>query len=379
MKGSGAWPFLLFILFVSPPVFGHAQEPSKIGVILSLSGPASFIGQAQRNAINIIEEEVNRKEELQSQRVKFIIHDDGGDKDKALVGIKRLIDQENVLAVIGPSLSPITFALIPVAEDKKVPLISLAAAVEIVRPVKPWVFKVPPSDSQAVEKLLEFLGAKNLRRVGLIYSGETFGLSGRDKFYEQAAGKGFELVAQEGYNPGDIDMREQIRKVVAAQADVLVVWGTLPGPALIARQMREMGAQLPLVNSHGAEPKKLMELGAAALSGSYLLTSPLLVVEQIPDADERQGALRKFRAEYEKRYGAADPFGGYAWDGARLVLNALKEAGLDRKKIRDYLEKVVNFQGPTGTFNFSPTDHNGLSKDAFVIVKIEGGNLKLVQ
>ncbi|MEE8450217.1 MAG: ABC transporter substrate-binding protein [Thermodesulfobacteriota bacterium] len=358
------------------PAFG--QEPYKIGAVLSTTGPAAFMGEPQKNSLLMIQQEINSRGGIDGHPLQMIIYDDASNRDQAIKAVNRLIEQDRVVAIIGPSLSSSTLAAIPLVEEGKVPLISCAAAVEIVRPVKPWVFKTPPSDALAVERILTFLKSRQLSKLGLIYDQDAFGTAGRDRFFEQSSSRDIELVAKERYDAKEIDMREQIRKVVAKGAQAIVVWGTGPAPVVIARDMKDMGVDLPLINSHGVIPSELVELGREAVNGSYLPVLSFFATELLSDRDPQKKLINKYRADYQKRYGRAQIFGSYAWDAAWMVIDALKNVGADRKKIRDYLENLKNVLGISGVYNISAQDHNGLSRNAFMMVQIDGNRVKLV-
>jgi branched-chain amino acid transport system substrate-binding protein len=356
-----------------------AEEPYKLGAVLSTTGPAAFMGEPQKNSLLMVQQEVNSRGGIAGHPLEIIIYDDASDRDKAINAVNRLIEQDQVVAIIGPTLSSSSLAVIPLVEEGKVALISCGAAVEIVWPVKPWVFKTPPSDALAVEQILSFLKSRQLGKLGLIYDQDAFGSAGRDRFFEQSSGQNIELVAEEKYEAKQIDMREQIRRVVAAGAQAIVVWGTGPAPVVVARDMKDMGVDLPLINSHGVIPGELIELGREAVNGSYLPVLSFFSTQLLSDRDPQKKLIQRYKSDYQKRYGRAQIFGSYAWDAAWMVIDALKNVGADRKKVRDYLENLKNVLGISGVYNLSAEDHNGLSRNAFMMVQIEGNKIKLVE
>jgi len=144
--------------------------------------------------------------------------------------------------------------------------------------------------------------------------------------------------------------------------------------------MRQLGMQIPLIQSHGIANKKFIELAGEAAEGVVFPAGRLIVAEELPDSDPQKSLLLKYANDFQQKYGrSADTFGGHAWDALQLVVSALKKAGPDKAKIRDEIENTRNFIGTGGIFNFSPTEHNGLTKEAFVMVTIRDGNWRLLK
>jgi branched-chain amino acid transport system substrate-binding protein len=286
-----------------------------------------------------------------------------------------------VLAIVGPSLSGTTLAVVPIAEKAQVPLISCAASVKITTPVKKWVFKTPQTDVMAVAKIYEYLKGQGVTEIAILTVGNAFGDSGREQLIKQAPDYGFEMVAAEKFGPKDTDMTPQLTKIRALKPEAIICWGTNPGPAVVAKNMRQLGIEIPLYQSHGVASKKFIELAAEAANGIILPTGKILVAGDLPDGDPQKAVLLKYIDDYEAKYKMAiSGFGGYAWDGLQILAQALEKAGDDRAKIRDEIERISGYVGISGIFRFSPQEHNGLTKEeAFVMVKIVDGNWQVIQ
>jgi branched-chain amino acid transport system substrate-binding protein len=357
-----------------------AKAPYKIGGLFSITGPNSFLGEPERNSMQLLAEQINAKGGINGRPLELVIYDDEGDEGKAVLNANKLIEKDQVLAIVGPSLTGTTMAVIPIVEKAQVPLISCAAGVKITTPVKKWVFKTPQTDVMAVAKIYEFMKRQGIRKIALLSVSNAFGDSGREQLVEQASGAGFQIVADEKFGASDADMTPQLTKIRGLSPDAIVCWGTNPGPAVVAKNMQQLGLKIPLYQSHGIASKKFIELAGTAADGIILPTGKILVAKSLPDNDPQKPVLLKYITDYEAKYKSAiSGFGGYAWEGLEMVVLALQKAGADRAKIRDEIEKVNGYVGISGIFRLSPQDHNGLSKDeAFVMVRIVNGDWQIL-
>ena len=376
MKAKWGLVVAVSLAVLSAWTFAQAAEPIRIGGIFSVTGPASFLGEPERNTAKLLEEDVNKSGGLLGRKVEIIIYDDETDATKAVTAVDRLIKKDRVVAIVGPSTSGNTLAIIPKVEEAKIPLVSCAAAKKIVDPVKKWVFKTPQSDELAVKRIYREMKKAGIKKIAIISASDAFGAAGREELKAIAPGAGLAIVADEVYGPKDTDMTAQLTKIKGTDAQAIVCWGTNPGPAVIARNRVQLGIKIPLYMSHGVASMKFIELaGAANAEGILLPAGRLIVCEQVAE-DQAQ---KKVLTDYSKQYVAAcnapvSTFGGHAWDAVMLVFQAIRDAkSADPAAIRDALERIKGFQGTAGEFNFSPTDHNGLTEDAFVMVKIHNG------
>jgi branched-chain amino acid transport system substrate-binding protein len=358
-----------------------AKAPYKIGGLFSITGPNSFLGEPERNSMQLLAEQINAKGGINGRPLELVIYDDEGDEGKAVLNANKLIEKDQVLAIVGPSLTGTTMAVIPIVEKAQVPLISCAAGVKITTPVKKWVFKTPQTDVMAVAKLYEFMKRQGIRKIAILTVSNAYGDSGREQLLEQAAGAGLQVVADEKFDAKDADMTPQLTKLRGLNPEAIVCWGTNPGPAVVAKNMQQLGLKIPLYQSHGVASKKFIELAGPACDGIVLPTGKILVAKNLPDSDPQKPVLLKYVSDYEAKYkSSVSGFGGYAWEGLDMVVMALQKVGADRAKIRDEIEKVNGYVGISGIFRMSPQDHNGLSKDeAFVMVRIVNGDWQILK
>jgi len=358
------------------PARAAAKSPYNIGAIFSVTGDNSPLGEPEKNTAVLLEERINKKGGINGHPVRIIVEDDAGQETKAVLAAKKLVERDRVIAVVGPSLSGTSLAIVGYMEQGKVPLVSCAASIKITTPadMRKWIFKTPQSDLQAMERIGAFLKHRHVSRVAFINVSNAYGMSGLEQARVVLPKMGIQIVASESFGPDDTDMTPQLTKIKATNAQALICWGTNPGPARVMVNARQLKLRMLMIQSHGIANKKFIELAGDAANGVIFPAGRLIVLDQIPKSDRQYGVLSEYTRLYKKMYGK-DPntFGGHAWDAITILADALGKVGPDRAKIRSYIEHRKGFVGTGGIFNFSPEDHNGLSRDAFVMVKIEKG------
>lgn len=271
-------------------------------------------------------------------------------------------------------------AVIPVAERYRVPLISCAAGIKITEPVKKWVFKTAQNDSLAVIRIYEHLRTQRMQRVALLTVSDGFGASGREQLKAQAARYGIRIVSDDTYGPKDTDMTSQLTRIRGLKPDAIICWGTNPGPAVITKNARQLGIRTPLFMSHGVSSKKYIALAGAAAEGVKLPSGRVIVADQLPASDPQKRSLITFVKGYQQYFKAeGDHFGGHAWDAVMLLKGAFERGADTPAAVRDQLERTRQFHGIGGTFTYSPRDHAGLGKDAFVLVEVRKGDWVIVR
>lgn len=385
MATKGTVPGIVFAALVATLLFGavaQAAEPIRIGAIFSVTGPASFLGEPEKNTAKMLEEDINKAGGLLGRKVEIIVYDDETDATKAVTAYDRLIKKDKVVAVVGPSTSGSTLAIVPKAEAAKIPLVSAAAAKKIVVPVKYWVFKTPQSDELAVKAIFKYAKKVGIKNIAIITASDAFGAAGREELKLLAPGAGFTIVADEVFGPKDTDMTAQLTKIKGTTAQAIICWGTNPGPAVIARNRVQLGIKIPLYNSHGVASKKFIELAGAENAEGVLLPAGRLIVEdQVAKNHPQKGVLSGYIKEYQAKYKQPiSTFGGHAWDAVMLVVQAIRDGkSAEPAAIRNALEKIRKFQGTAGEFNFSDKEHNGLTEDAFVMVQVKKGDWEMLK
>jgi branched-chain amino acid transport system substrate-binding protein len=356
-------------------------EPYVIGGIFSISGPASYLGEPERNSLQMVAEAINAKGGINGHPLKLIIYDDEGDVTKARLHATKLAQSKDVLAIIGPSLTHTSMAVLGITQKAKLPLISCAAGIGITAPAKDrvWVFKTAQTDRMAVDRIYQYLQKHQINQVGILTVSTGFGVSGKQQLLDLAPKYGIQVVGQEVFGEKDTDMTPQLTKLRGTPAQAIICWGTGPAPALVAKDMKQLGMTLPLIQSHGAASKKFIELAGDAAEGIIMPAGKLVIWKQLPDTDPQKAVCKEYAEKYTAKFKAPESsFGGYAYDALRMLDQTLAKTGPNRDKIRSGLEGIKNFVGVSGVFNMSPEDHNGLTEAAFVMVKIHNGGFQLI-
>lgn len=357
-----------------------AAEPLRIGALFSVTGPASFLGEPERNTLEMLVKEANAKGGIKGRKLELVVYDTQGDATKAVQLATKLIKNDKVSVIVGPSTTGETMAIIPVVEKEKIPLISCAAGVKITEPVKKYVFKTPANDHVAAEKIFNYMAAKKQKSVALLTVTDGFGSSGREQLKDLARKKGIAVVADETYGPKDTDMTAQLTKIKGSKADAIICWGTNPGPAIVTRNVKQLGIKIPLYQSHGVASKKYIELaGVDNAEGVILPAGKLAIFDKLSKKDPQAKILSDYNATYKKTFNVeASTFGGYAYDAFLMIGEALKK-GATPDKLRDGLEAIRKLVSVSGIFNMSATDHNGLDLSAFEMVKIVKGDWEIAK
>jgi branched-chain amino acid transport system substrate-binding protein len=361
---------------------GEASAQVKLGAVLSVTGPASFLGDPEKKTLEMYVDEINAKGGVNGQKLQLVVYDDGADANAARTFATRLIEEDKIIAMVGGTTTGATLAMIPVFEEAQIPLISLAGAVQIIDPVRKWVFKTPHTDKMACEKIFADLKQRNLTSVALISGTDAFGKSMRDQCVAVAPQAGITIAHEESYGPRDSDMTPQLTNIKGKPAVQAVINpGFGQGPAIVTRNYRQLGIALPLYQSHGVASKQFIELAGPAADGVRLPAAALLVAEKLPDNDPQKPVVVAYTRTYQQKTGqVVSTFGGHAYDGLMIFVEAAKRAGsFDKAKVREEIEKTKNFIGTGGVVNMSPRDHLGLDLSAFRMLEIKGGDWTLVQ
>ena len=355
-------------------------EPIKIGAVFSITGPASFLGEPERNSALMFEEQVNAAGGINGRPVKIIIYDTEGDATKTKNRIERLIKKDKVIAIIGPSRSGSSMAVIPVIEKAQILQISAAAAIQIVQPVKKWVFKTPQTDTSAVEAIYTHMKKDGLTKVALLTGSTGFGGAGRAQLKLVSERMGITIVADEVFGPKDTSVMAQLTKIRGTDAQAIIGWTIAPPQVIMLKNWKQLGMDknFRFYQSHGFGSKRNIELAGGAAEGVYAPLGRVVMAEILPKWSAQRAFALKYKTDYEKKFGkGVSTFGGHAWDALHLLKAAIEAVGTDKAKIRDYLELMKGFAGTGGIFNMSPTDHNGLDVNAFDMVIVKDGTWAL--
>ncbi|MFH1626335.1 MAG: ABC transporter substrate-binding protein [Pseudomonadota bacterium] len=381
---GGVLLLCLSLLVTSCAKKEEAKEPYKVGCIFSITGPASWLGEPERRTAVWVEETVNAAGGINGHPLKLLIEDTKGDPTAAVLAAKKLL-KEGVLAIVGPSRSGSSMAVVPIMEEAEQILVSCAAAEAIVHDPntdkeRKWIFKTPQKDSHVVQKILGHMKEKGISKIAIITGTTGFGALGREQLKKYAPEFNIEIVADETYGPKDTDMTVQLTKIKGTDAQAIVNWSIVPAQITVMKNRVQLSIKIPLYQSHGFGNAKYAAAAGEAAEGVIFPCGRVLVADALPDDHPQKKLLAEYKAAYESQYKEdVSTFGGHALDALNLVVAALKASGPDKEKMRSFIENTKGFVGTGGIFNFSPDDHTGLGLDALEMLTVRNGKFDLYE
>ena len=365
------------------PAVAYAQI--KIGVTISTTGPAASLGVPQRNSIALM------PTEIAGQKVEWIVLDDAADSTKAVANARKLIDENNVDALIGSSTTPASLALIDVAAEKKIPMISLAASARLIEPMdasRHWVFKTPQNDSLMADAIAVHMAANGVKTVGFIGFNDAYGDGWLTEATRAFKAKNIQIVATEKFARADTSVTGQVLKLVAAKPDAVLIAGAGTPAALPQKTLHERNYAGKYYQTHGIANADFLRVGGKDVDGTVLPAGPILVAAQLPDGNPIKPVALDYVKKYEAAQGAGTvaTFGAHAYDAAILLQGAIPVALKSAKPgtpefraaLRDALEGEHGVVLTHGIATMSATDHNGFDDRARVMVTIQNGAWKLL-
>ncbi|GJD48761.1 Leu/Ile/Val-binding protein [Methylobacterium crusticola] len=360
-------------------------EPIKVGVTISKTGPAASLGIPQANTVALLPAEIG------GEKVEWIVLDDASDTTKGVANARKLASDDRVDAIVGSSTTPVSLAMIEVAAEAKVPMITLAASAKIVSPMddkRRWVFKAPQNDSLMAEAIVGHMVRAGVKSVGFIGFNDAYGDGWLGEITPRLEARGIKLLASERYARTDTSVTGQALKVMAARPDAVLVAGSGTPAALPQKTLKERGYAGRYYQTHGVANADFLRVGGKDVEGTVLPAGPLLVAEQLPDSNPVRKVALDYTKAYEAKYGAGTlaTFGGHAYDAQVLLASAIPAAlkkarpGTPefRAALRDALEGLREVVYTHGVASMSPADHVGQDERARVMVTIENGRWKLV-
>jgi branched-chain amino acid transport system substrate-binding protein len=359
---------------------GAAWAQIKVGVTLSLTGPAASLGIPERDTIALLPREIG------GQKIEYLVLDDASDTTTAVKNAKRLVSDEQVDLVLGPSLTPTSLAILDVIAEGATPVISLASSARIIQPMddkRTWMFKTPQTDVQMASGIMEHAAARGVKSVAYIGQADTMGEAFYVEVAKQAQAHGINVVANERFNTRDTSVTGQVLKIIAARPDAVVIGAAGTPAAMPPKALVERGYKGVIYHNHGTGNTDFLRLCGKDCEGTYLPASPVLAAAQLPESHPARKVALDYTRRFEAAYGpgTVTAFGSYAWDAGLLMQQALPAAlkaakpgtPTFRKALRDALEKVKGLPVSNGIVNMTPDDHLGLDQRARVMVKISGG------
>jgi branched-chain amino acid transport system substrate-binding protein len=357
-----------------------AAETIKVGAILAVTGPASFLGAPEAKTLEMLTEELNAKGGVGGRKIELIIKDSGASPEKAISFAKQLIEEEKVFAIIGPSTSGETMAIKNLAEESKTLLLSCAAAEAIVKPVAKWVFKTPQMDRDAVIRIFEQMKKMKISRIGVLSSNTGFGKAGKEQIEKLAPENGIQIAVSEVYDKAATDLTAEVTKISAANVQGIINWSIEPAQSICIKNARQVCSNVPVFQSHGFGNINYVKAAGAAADGVIFPAGRLLVADTLSDKNPQKAVLLDYKKMYEAKYKEdVSTFGGHAYDAFLILTKAIEKVGADKEKVRTAIETTKGLVGTAGIFNFSAEDHNGLDKNAFEMLTVKNGKFAVLE
>jgi branched-chain amino acid transport system substrate-binding protein len=359
-----------------------ASEPLRMGSVLSVTGPAAFLGEDMKAGLQLAVDEINQAGGISGRKVEWTFYDAESQTQKAISETRRLISQDRVEFIVsGGNMSGIALAMAPITEAAKIPFISSEGALAIVTPVKErqWVFKSTVDDEDVLERIADYFEKKKIKKVALIADTSGFGQGAVAQMHKVGPRRGLDVM-YESFGPGDTDMLPQLTRIRDSGVDAIVCWTVTPAGVVFLKQALQLGLdKRTLIHSYGFVSAHYMNLAGDAAKPLLLASLKLPVGDQLPDSDPlKAGILRLFQS-YKARFNRqASLYAAESYDAAMLAKLALDNVGGDPAKLPEGLEKIHNYAGISGVFNFSPERHSGLSKKDIVLVNWRDGRFNLV-
>lgn len=356
----------------------------KIGLMVSSTGPTSAIGIPQKNTGDLL------PRRIADATVEYIQLDDGGDTTRAVQNIKKLVQEHNIDALIGPSTTPNALAIMDVIAESKVPVMATVGTSSVVEPLdakKRWVYKTTQNDDLIAAALIKHMQKGGVKSVGFIGFNDPYGENWLKVFSDLADKASIKTVVVERYNRTDQSVTGQTLKLIGAKPDAILIAG-VGGPAVLPQvTLREQGYRGPIYQTHGVATDDFIRLGKDKVEGTILAAGPMLVIDEIADSNPIKRVALNYIALYEKQFGQKPAtFGANTWDSGLIVERAipvaLKKAkpGTEafRTALRDAIEQEREIVGCQGVFNMSAANHNGMDERARVLVVVRDGRFRLL-
>jgi branched-chain amino acid transport system substrate-binding protein len=361
-----------------------ANGQVRIGLMVSATGPTSAIGIPQRNTGDILPRSIG------GASVEYISLEDGGDATRGVQNVKKLIQEHNIDALIGPSTTPIAFAILDVIAEAKVPMMATVGTSAVVEPLdakKRWVYKTTQNDDLIASALLSHMTRHGVKTVGFIGFSDPYGDNWLKVFSALGEKAGVKVIASERYGRTDASVTGQTLKLIAARPDAMLI-AAVGGPAVLPQAtLRDQGYKGPIYQTHAVATEDFIRLGKDKVEGTILAAGPMLVIDEIPDSNPTKKVAQGYIAKYEARFGSKPAtFGANTWDAGLLLERAIPVAlrtakpGTEafRVALRDALEHEREVVGCQGVFNMSPANHNGMDERARVLVTVKDGRFRLL-
>jgi branched-chain amino acid transport system substrate-binding protein len=358
-----------------------AMADITVGVVLSTTGAAASLGIPEKNSLAFA------PKTIAGEKVKYVVYDDATDATNTVQSVKRLISEDKVDIIIGPSTTPTSLAVLDVAAEAKTPMLSLGSASPIVNPAekRKWIFKPTANDDITAKAMVAHMVKHGVKSVAVIAVDDPYGEANTKEYEKLAEKNGINTLTVEKYKKSDTSVTAQVLKATSGKPDAVYVVAVGTPAAMPHLALIDRGYKGKIYQSHGTANSDFLRVGGKALEGSFLPASAVLVAEQLPAGYPTKDEALKFAKAYEAKFGPRSTFAAHMWDSLKIIeavvpkaLKAGKPGTPEfRAALRDGLEATKGLKGAYSVFNMSPTDHSGVDQTGIAMLKIENGKWKL--
>jgi branched-chain amino acid transport system substrate-binding protein len=351
------------------------RGPIKVGLIASLTGNYSPLGSEDKKAVELAVEQINSSGGLLGRKVELIVRNDQTQPDQSVLAFNEVKGMD-VVAVIGSVFSNSALATEPLAEREKIPYLSLTPAQEQVEPVRSYVFVVPALSSTYAERYLQYIQSQGITKIAVAHDTKSaYAVSGHRTMTSLAPRYGVDVVKDEDFETSTADFSPIFTHVRQSAAQAFVFWGTGPPGVTVAKQYATAGLKAPLFVTGSQASKLWLEPVGPAAEGVTVPSAIGVVGEYLPDGPQKQ-IVDRMAVPYKQKYGYPPPqFAQDGYSACLLLFEAIRKAGsTDRAKIQQALDRMT-LVTPNGKFQYTPTDHSGLSPNYISINVVKSGQL----
>jgi branched-chain amino acid transport system substrate-binding protein len=380
MMRNGFAAALAAALATSTATTAWPQESIKIGGLLETSGFIASLGQPGLEGAMLAVEQINAKGGVAGKKLELININTESDNTKTVSAVKRLTEQDRILAIVGPMNSGSSFASIDTVQRSETPMISNGGSRGIVLPAadKKWIFLAPLTDVLVQSVMLADMKKKGVKKIALLNSDTPFGTSGREQLEKNAGSYGVTIVMQQTFGNDDKDITPQLTKIRSSDAQATVVWATGPGLAIAVKNHRQLGIKTPVYLAHSANDFNFLRLAGEAANDVLIPSSKIYVIDSLSADDPQKPVLQGFVRDYQAKYNKLPAtFAGNGYDATMMIAEAIGKAGTDRAKVRDAIEGLKSHVGVTAVYSYSPDDHFGAQADSVVMLMVKDGKFTL--
>jgi branched-chain amino acid transport system substrate-binding protein len=353
-----------------------AADAYKLGFISAATGYGAFIGDPEVKAARLYVKLLNEAGGIAGRPVELVTYDSEGSPEKAVIAMKRLITQDKVTAIVGPDFSSTVRAVIPIVEEAKI--VTYVMTPVIVPPAGSYMFAAFPIQEYAYEQELVWFKKRGFNTLGVLASTDTTGQEGVKFLREIGQRVGVNLVVEQ-FNIQDVDVSPQLLNLQRRGAQGIMAAVSGKPFAVVAKGMKQLNMDVPLLASTGSVTNTLGELLKGIEPKTLLLpTLRIFVADQLPEGDPQVPTITKLRKLYKQEYNVEpDLYAAVAWDTTDIMVKAIEATGGDATRMRDHIEGLTNYVGTLCIINMKPNDHHGCSPDGYVLVLFKDGKFVL--